>query len=94
MSQKVPSGRQSATGLHLVLAGYSDGGSGVDILGPLVLLAPLAGLAALYTAAAINSNSALVTLATLNTGRKKRGIAWEEEAKLIQKLLKRQAEVA
>ncbi len=55
-------------------SGYSDGGGGsaVDFLAPLVLLAPLAGLAALYTAAAINANSALVTLATLNTGKKKR----------------------
>ncbi len=48
-----------------------------------MLLAPLAGLAALYAAAAINSNSALVTLATLNTGKKKRSAGDLEEQDLL-----------
>jgi hypothetical protein len=52
----------------------SGSGTNNDILAPLVLLAPLAGLAALYTAAAINSNSALITIAVMNTGRKKKSI--------------------
>ncbi len=67
--------------------GGGGGGSGVDVLAPLVLFAPLAGLAALYTAAAINSNSALVTLATLNTGRKKRDV--EDEDRVLRLLQKR-----
>ena len=46
----------------------------MDFLAPLVLFAPLAGLAALYTAAAVNSNSALVTIGVLNTGRKRRAL--------------------
>ena len=69
-------------------SGYSDG-TGVDFLAPLVLLAPLAGLAALYTAAAINSNSALLTLATLNTGKKKRSAEDDEEEVDIRRLLER-----
>ena len=44
------------------------------MLAPLVFLAPLAGVLSLYAAAAINSNSALVTLAVLNT-RRKRSVA-------------------
>ena len=49
-------------------------GGDLDFLAPLVFLTPLLGLASLYTAAAINSNSALITLAVLNNngGRRKR----------------------
>jgi hypothetical protein len=46
--------------------GYGGGGRNVDFLAPLVLFAPLAGLAALYTAAAVNSNSALVRIHQAN----------------------------
>lgn len=49
------------------------------MLAPLVFLAPLAGVLSLYAAAAINSNSALITLAVLNTGRKKRSAHSPEE---------------
>ena len=64
------------------LAGGGGGGGGVDVLAPLVLLAPLAGLASLYAAAAVNSNSALITLAVLNNngGRKKRSLDLANEA--------------
>jgi len=55
--------------------GYGDDGASVDILGPLVLLAPLVGLLALFAAAVINSTNALVTIATLTTGRKKRDLS-------------------
>jgi hypothetical protein len=48
-------------------------------LAPLVLLAPLAGLGALYAAAAIQSTSALASLAVLNTGRKKRDVPEEDQ---------------
>ena len=42
-------------------------------VGPLVLLAPLAGLAALYAMAYVNTNPALLTIASIS-GRKKRAV--------------------
>jgi hypothetical protein len=62
-------------------SGYgSDSGGGVggfetglpiDFIAPLILLAPLAGLAVLYAAAFISGNSTLITIAVLS-GRKRR----------------------
>lgn len=42
---------------------------------PLIFLAPLAGIAALYAMAFVNSNPALLTLATIS-GRKKRSVSF------------------
>ena len=42
---------------------------------PLIFLAPLAGIAALYAMAFINTNPALLTLATIS-GRKKRSVSF------------------
>ena len=42
---------------------------------PLIFLAPLAGIAALYAMAFVNSNPALLTLVTIS-GRKKRSVSY------------------
>ena len=49
------------------------GGGGAPALAPLVFLAPLAGLAALYAMAYVNTNPALLTLTSIS-GRKKRAV--------------------
>ena len=48
---------------------------GVPIPNPLIFLAPLAGIAALYAMAFVNSNPTLLTLATIS-GRKKRSVSY------------------
>ena len=46
-----------------------------NIVAPLVFLAPLAGIAALYAMAYVNSNPALLSLVTIS-GRKKRSVSF------------------
>ena len=46
-------------------------------MAPLVFLAPLAGLAALYAMAYVNSNPALLSLVTIS-GRKKRSLSLKD----------------
>ena len=46
-------------------------------MAPLVFLAPLAGLAALYAMAYVNSNPALLSLVAIS-GRKKRSLSLED----------------
>ena len=46
-------------------------------MAPLVFLAPLAGLAALYAMAYVNSNPALLSLVPIS-GRKKRSLSLED----------------
>ena len=50
-------------------------GHGPGVPTPLIFLAPLAGIAALYAMAFINTNPALLTLATIS-GRKKRSVSF------------------
>ena len=48
-------------------------------MAPLVFLAPLAGLAALYALAYVNTNPALLSLVTIS-GRRKRSLSLEDRA--------------
>ena len=50
---------------------------GYSTVAPLVFLAPLAGLAALYAMAYVNSNPALLSLVPIS-GRKKRSLSLED----------------
>jgi len=55
------------------IEGRQGGGGRAPGLAPLVFLAPLAGLAALYAMAYVNTNPALLTLTSIS-GRKKRAV--------------------